>query len=236
MDFLKSTAKREIFFGVIYLLIGIFFVLRPDTAFSTIGNIFSIIILIVGIINICMYFTEKNFLGTQRNGLAAGLILSIIAIYFLIRPDFIATLLGFIIGFMILIAGITQLQNAIDMIHFKAKNWIFMLITAGILIILGIISLINPFSADRALIFTTGIFIIICAAIKILSTFMFLMGARTVEKATVDGDIIDEDEDKDPVKAGNDTDSAPAEDKNENDSEETPDEKKDEAPVFNEDI
>ncbi|MBR5376318.1 MAG: DUF308 domain-containing protein [Lachnospiraceae bacterium] len=231
MDFLKSTAKREILFSALYLLLGIYFVLFPGAAFVTIGRVFAIVLLMVGVVNICSYFSEKNFIGVQKNGLAYGLIMAILAVYFLIRPSFISTLVGFIIGFLIIIAGITQLQNAIDLLHFKEKNWPFMLISAGILVILGLIALINPFSTDRTLIFVTGIFIIISAAVKLVSTLMMLIGARSVKKSG-NADVIDAD-----AKEAGDDDAASADaEKNEDKSEETKEEKKDENPVFNEDI
>ncbi len=230
MDFLKSTAKRELFFSGLYLLLGIFFVVRPGVTLTTIGIIFSIVMLIVGIINICSYLSEKNFIGIQKNGLAYGLILCILAIYFLIRPDFMAGLIGFIIGFMIIIAGITQLQNAVDLLHFKNKNWIFMLVSAVILIILGIIALVNPFETEVMLIRTTGIFIVISAVIKLISMLMLLFGARTVKKAE-NGEIIDADETD--VK---ETDDSAATDVKDEKEEKKEDDKKDDEPVFNEDI
>ena len=228
MDFLKSTAKRELFFSGLYLLIGIFFVVRPGVTLATIGIVFSIAILIMGIINICSYFSEKNFIGTQKNGLAYGLILCILAIYFLIRSEFMAGLIGFLIGFMIIVAGITQLQNAVDLLHFKNRNWIFMLVCAAILFILGIIALVNPFKTDVVLIRTTGIFIVISAAVKIISMLLLLIGARRVQKVE-NGEIVETDaadvKDEDDSSSEN----AAAEEKKD-------EEKKDEAPVFNENI
>ena len=230
MDFLKSTAKREILFSVLYLLLGIYFVMFPGVAFVTLGRVFSIILLMVGIFSICAYFSDKNFEGIQKNGLAYGLILSVLAVYFLIKPSFIATLVGFIIGFMIIVAGVTQLQNAIDLLHFKEKNWLFMLISAGRLIILGLVSLINPFGTDRSLIFATGVFIIISAVVKIISMIMLLSGARSVKKAGEDvvdaGEVIVTD-------AADESDSSKEESKEEDKKD---DDKKDEEPVFNEDI
>ena len=233
MDFLKSTAKREILFSVLYLLLGIYFVMFPGVAFMTLGRVFSIVLLIAGIASICAYFSEKNFAGIQKNGLAYGLILSVLAVYFLIRPSFISTLVGFIIGFMIIIAGITQLQNAVDLIHFKEKNWPFMLVSAGILIILGIVALVNPFQTDRTLIFATGVFIIISAIVKLISMIMLLSGAKSVKKA---GDGVVDAEEVVVTDASDDSESAKEEDREEEKSEDKNEEKKDEEPVFNEDI
>ncbi len=229
MDFLKSTAKREILFSVLYLLLGIYFVMFPGVAFVTLGRVFSIVLLMVGIFGICAYFSEKNFEGIQKNGLAYGLILSVLAVYFLIRPSFISTLVGFIIGFMIIVAGITQLQNAVDLIHFKEKNWPFMLVSAGILIILGIIALVNPFQTDRTLIFATGVFIIISAIVKLISMIMLLSGAKSVKKA---GEEVVDAEEVVVTDVKDDSESVKEEEKEEEKSED----KKDEEPVFNEDI
>lgn len=229
MDFLKSTAKREILFSILYLLLGIYFVMFPGVAFLTLGRVFSIILLIAGIIAICAYFSEKNFAGIQKNGLTYGLILSVLAVYFLIRPSFISTLVGFIIGFMIIVAGITQLQNAIDLLHFKEKNWPFMLVSAGILIILGIIALVDPFQTDRTLILAAGIFIIVSAIIKIISMVMLFSGARSVKRAG--DDIVDAEEVVVTEDADNGEDT-----KEETKPEDSSDGKKDEEPVFNENI
>ncbi|MBQ7464865.1 MAG: DUF308 domain-containing protein [Lachnospiraceae bacterium] len=228
MDFLKSTAKREILFSVLYLLLGIYFVMFPGVAFVTLGRVFSIVLLVAGITSICAYFSEKNFAGIQKNGLAYGLILSVLAVYFLIRPSFISTLVGFIIGFMIIVAGITQLQNAVDLIHFKEKNWPFMLVSAGILIILGIIALVNPFQTDRTLIFAAGVFIIISAIVKLISMIMLLSGAKSVKKA---GEEVVDAEEVVVTDVKDDSESVKEEEK-----EEKSEDKKDEEPVFNEDI
>ena len=200
----------------------------PGVAFVTLGRVFSIVLLVAGITSICAYFSEKNFAGIQKNGLAYGLILSVLAVYFLIRPSFISTLVGFIIGFMIIVAGITQLQNAVDLIHFKEKNWPFMLVSAGILIILGIIALVNPFQTDRTLIFAAGVFIIISAIVKLISMIMLLSGAKSVKKA---GEEVVDAEEVVVTDVKDDSESVKEEEK-----EEKSEDKKDEEPVFNEDI
>ena len=183
MEFLKSNAKREALFVVLYMALGIFFVVRPGTTFRVIGNVIAILMLIIGIIHICLYFTKKNFEGIQKNGLVTGIILSIVSIYLLLKPEFLESLVGFIIGFMILLAGVTQLQNAVDLFYFKNKAWPFMLVTAAILIILGIIALVNPFSATETFVEATGVFVIISAIFKLISILILYIGAKSVDKA-----------------------------------------------------
>ncbi len=182
MEFLKSTAKREALYSGLYLVLGIFFVIRPETAFSTIGKVMAILMLIIGVIYICLYSTKKNFEGIQRNGLAVGIILSVLAIYLMLKPDFLVSIVGFVIGFMVIIAGVTQFQNAVDLLHFKNKLWPFMLISSAILIILGIVALVNPFTATETFMFATGIFITVSAVVKLVSLLILYRGSKGLDK------------------------------------------------------
>ena len=182
MEFLKSTAKRDALYAALYLVLGIFFVIKPDTAFSTIGNLMAILMLIIGIIHICMYFSKKNFEGEQKNGLALGVVLSVLAIYLMLKPDFLVSIVGFVIGFMVIIAGIFQFQNAVDLLHFKNRLWPFMLISSAVLTIMGIVALVNPFKTTETFMFATGIFITISAVIKLISLLILYRGSKGLDK------------------------------------------------------
>lgn len=208
MDFLKSTAKREALYSAVYLVLGIFFVVKPDTAFSTIGNLMAVLALIIGVIHICLYFTKKNFEGTQRNGLAIGVLLSVVAIYLMLKPEFLVSIVGTIIGFMVIVAGVTQFQNAVDLLHFKNKLWPFMLLSSAILIILGIIALVNPFGAAETFMFATGIFITISAVIKLISLLILYRGSKgldqIIKKAKKEKNAVDVTDESKVVDENND--------------------------------
>lgn len=183
MDFLKSTVKQTAVSALVYAALGVYFILKPDTAFVTIGKILAIAILIIGLAEIAMYFSEKNFLGLQRNGLTAGLVISIFSVFLLVKPEFAATLVGFALGFAVILAGIIQFQNALDLRHFSQPNWPVLLITGLIEIILGVVALIDPFGADRTLIFVIGIFLCICAVCKLVSIILVGKGLHGLKKA-----------------------------------------------------
>lgn len=195
MDFLRSTAKQMIITAVIYAALGVFFILKPDTAFITIGKILAVAILIIGLARIAFYFSDKNFLGIQRNGLTVGLVTSIVAVFLLVKPEFTATLVGFALGFAVILAGIMQFQNALDLKHFNQTNWGILLVIGLIEIVLGVIALIDPFGADRTLIFVIGIFLCICAVCKMLSVIFVGKGVHNLKKAVKDADAVDVTED-----------------------------------------
>ncbi len=191
MNFLKSTLKQEIFSAVLFALIGIFFIAQPGLAFVTIGKVLSIGMLIIGIAKIAFYFREKNYVGAQDNGLAFGLIIVFVSLYFLIRSDFLASLIGFLIGFLIILAGITQFQSSLNLLHFKVEHWAIPMVTSVVMVVLGVIALLYPFKADKTLILVSGIFILVCSVFKILSILLLMYGAHTIKKAEEAMDVTD---------------------------------------------
>ena len=200
MEFLKSTIKQTGLSALIYAVMGIFFVIKPDTAFVTIGRLLASMLLIYGILQVCMYFTEKNYAGVQRNGMTSGLIVAMVAIFLLLKPEITQTIVGYALGFSVLIAGITQFQNALDLMHFKLGRWPALLITGIVEVVLGIIALIDPFKADQALIFAIGIFLIVCAVCKLIAIILVGMGIRALKIAAAEAaavDVTDESKESD---------------------------------------
>ncbi len=191
MDFLKSTVKQEIFSTALYLLLGIFFVVKPDLALSTIAMVISIGTLIIGVAKIALYFREKTYEGIQQNGLVSGLVITFVALYFLIRSEVLGSLIGFLLGFIIILAGITQFQSALDLKHFHVNTWLATLISSIIMIILGIISLLFPFATEKALIFVSGIFILVCAVFKIASILLLMYGTHLVKRTVAEANAMD---------------------------------------------
>lgn len=191
MDFLKSTLRQTIISAIVYAALGVFFILKPDTAFATIGKILAVAVLIIGLAMVAMYFTEKNFVGIQRNGLTAGLITSIIAVFLLVKPDITVSLVGFALGFAVILAGIIQFQNALDLQHFNQPSWPFLLVTGLVEIVLGVIALIDPFAADQTLIFVIGIFLCICAVFKLISVIFVGKGIGSLKRAAKEAEAVD---------------------------------------------
>lgn len=191
MDFLKSTIKQTIITAVIYVGLGVFFIMKPDTSFDIISKILAIAILVIGLVQIALYFTERNFMGIQRNGLTSGLVISIFAIFLLAKPDFAQSLVGYALAFAIILAGIMQFQNALDLQHFKQSEWGLLLIAGLIEIVLGVVALIDPFGADKTLIFAIGIFLCICAAFKIISSIFVGKGIHGLKSAAKEASAVD---------------------------------------------
>ena len=169
MDFLISLKRQTILLAVCYILTGIFFILCPGTAAVTIVRILAVAALIVGIIKIVEFFSSQKYDRPFRNSLAGGVLVSALAVFMLIQPQVIVSILYVIIGAALIINGVIAVESSVDLWHFQ-DNRSFVLLLFGILtLILGIIVLFNPFPTAETLILVSGIFMLVGGVTDIVS-------------------------------------------------------------------
>ena len=186
MEFLKSNLKQLLATTVIYAAVGVFFVLKPDTAFVTIGKMIAVCLLVAGVLKTLLYLGEKNYNGIQRNTMTSGIILIVLGVFMLVRPQTAADIVGYILAFVILIAGILKLQYAVDINHFKGGNPTFSAVFGVIGIVLGIVALLDPFSASKTLLVIIGISMIITAVGDAITALNIYGCLRKVNENIID--------------------------------------------------
>ena len=113
-----------------------------------------------GVLRLINYFriAGSEILGSY--GLVQGVTLLAFGMFFVIKPGFIAVFLGTALAIIIIIDGILKLQCAV------------------VMVVIGIIALLNPFSTSSALI----VFIGIALMIEGLWDFISLMRIVSVTK------------------------------------------------------
>ena len=119
---------------------------------------------------------DSEILGSY--GLVQGVTLLAFGMFFVIKPGFIAVFLGTALAIIIIVDGILKLQYAVDFYHLESDKWWIELIGAVVMVVIGIIALLNPFSTSSALI----VFIGIALMIEGLWDFISLMRIVSVTK------------------------------------------------------
>jgi uncharacterized membrane protein HdeD (DUF308 family) len=174
MDFLSSLRRQSLILALCYLLIGIFFVLWPGTAVDVIVRVIAMGALIVGAIRIVEFFSSRKYDRPFSNSLAGGVVLAVLGIFMLARPQVIVSILYVLLGGALILNGILAVQSAMDLWHFQPQRKLVLLALGLLTLILGVIVLLNPFSTARALVLVSGVFLIIGGATDLVSLFSVL--------------------------------------------------------------
>ena len=155
-EFYNAVVRQTLVLMLIYLAMGLFFVIKPDTTFEMITRIASIAMIVFGLFRIILYFISRAKSMYGYNGLATGMILASIGLYFLLKPSTIQEIISVLLAFGVLIGAIMILQASLDLLHFGSHMWTFLMIFAILGIIFFVVSLVNPFSTSKLLVRLVG--------------------------------------------------------------------------------
>ena len=168
---LKTIKFEIIIVSIALFVLGLLLVIFPTASQE-------IICKGIGVLRLINYFriAGSEILGSY--GLVQGVTLLAFGMFFVIKPGFIAVFLGTALAIIIIVDGILKLQYAVDFYHLESDKWWIELIGAVVMVVIGIIALLNPFSTSSALI----VFIGIALMIEGLWDFISLMRIVSVTK------------------------------------------------------
>ncbi|MBQ7548846.1 MAG: DUF308 domain-containing protein [Clostridia bacterium] len=187
-----KTFKREVIIinGVIIVL-GLLVAIFPETSRSVIGYVVGAVLTALGIIRTIMYFTESKFQIVGSFALVQGTVLLVFGIYFLVKPEFLATIMTAIFAVILIVGGVMKIQYAVDLLRFKFRYWWIELIIAALMIVLGIITFANPFEAEKALMIYVGISLMVNGILDIISILYISSIAQRAKEAVDETGIAD---------------------------------------------
>ena len=168
----KSIARIPNYIsGFLTALAGVFFVLFPETVSDVLGVLWGIVLVVAGIAGAVDYALSIKQFREENYGNAAGaeivlvysIIITVLGIVFMIRPNLVMQLLSFVIGVYFLVDGIVKFRHGTLVPETKDFIWYVMLMLSLALIVAGIALLINPFSGTMTVIRFAGIAFVISA-------------------------------------------------------------------------
>ena len=158
---IKTIRTHMLLTSVLLLLLGISFIVWPDKAAEFLTRITAIIIIAVGAFELFVFFMGRRREVLDLPAIISGLLLAALGIFLLIKPDTMLNFFNIIFGIVILIIGLDHLFQAIFIIRHIRSLWWITLIVGFVAIGLGILVLINPFSAIRTAMVLVGITMVV---------------------------------------------------------------------------
>lgn len=152
------------------LLIGVLLLAFPEESLNIAGYIITSIVFLVGLFFVLRLFVHKTYQSKLDIFYAVlGVILIIISISIFLNPTWIITAINVVVGFLLVVNGLT---NLINILYLKDKDgvwWTFAAISLLILI-LGIVVIIKPLEVAKFIISLEGLSLISDTIITFLIT------------------------------------------------------------------
>lgn len=198
MKLLKQLKWDALFMGVLYILLGIVALVIPETMERLLGFLIGIVLIIAGGVSMISYLLRDAHQNYYHNDFQHGLLGILLGIVVLYRVDIIISLVPFLLGTLVLVSGLSKLQDVIDLKRLEYGNWIFMLVLAVINIVLGLVLIFNPMAVAALLFRLLGVGLIFSGITDCITTVYFAGKIRNyfAEMNAVDStfvEIVDEE-------------------------------------------
>ena len=184
---ISSMNKTSIVFSIIFILLGLFLILKPAEALHLVSYAIGIILLIWGLFSIVKFFTKKNSQSYLEFSFIVGMFVFIFGVIILIKPNTIANIIPLLLGIWMLINGVIKLSYSL-MVN-KINPSISSIIVSALIIICGIILIFNPFSGAKAIAQIIGGLLIFYSVLDLIECITI---KTTVSKTAItEGKVID---------------------------------------------
>ena len=187
MKVFSNSFKRDyILIAASFILLGVLFLVFPDTSSKIICYTAGGIVCLVGLIKVIEYFRTPVSLTDYSLSLVTGLVAVSLGVYVIVKPEALLGVLPTVLGVAVIMDGMIKLQNTLDMLRLKDRHWWFTLIVAAITLGLGITLIINPFKAAQALTQFVGIALIVTGVCDLIALIGLSYRLSSMEKERTD--------------------------------------------------
>ena len=160
--------------AALYMVLGLILVIFPATTARTICYMIAGIAIVVGLVNLVVYFTRNITRNYYRNDFVTGLLMVILGFFVIYEADLIIARVPFIIGLCIIVSGLFKLQGALD-VQRMGGNSVVILGIAIVNVVVGILMVINPFESAILLYRLLGVGLLFSGLTDMAST-LYLSG------------------------------------------------------------
>lgn len=184
----KKMSITSIIFSLLFIVTGIFLLLKPETAINIVCYVLGVILVLWGVVSIIQFFSDKNSTNYLSLNFIFGAFVFIFGIIILIKPSIIASIVPLLLGVWMVINGVTKLSYSLSI--YKINRNIFSIIGSILIIIFGVTLIFNPFEGAKGLTQIIGISLIVYSVLDLAESIAISFGMKSKEDP-LEGKIVE---------------------------------------------
>ncbi|MCD8347803.1 MAG: DUF308 domain-containing protein [Lachnospiraceae bacterium] len=183
MKKIREFSKSYIFLSFLYVAVGIVLLLWPSMSLEMIGKGLGIILIVLGATYGVIYFTrDKRQEGFLQVELVIAVVCVALGVFILLTPEFLSMVLPFAMATVLLLGAIVKIQSTVSMKKLLVRRWYISLIAALVIIALGIVLLVYPFTSDAQMLLYIGICLILDGVTNLLGLLCIQLRTKKLDK------------------------------------------------------
>lgn len=156
-NFFQKIKLNATLSAVVCILLGVVLVIWP----RVVGRVFCYVVgaalLICGVVYVVSYFRRRETPSLFQADLLLGLVLCVLGVWIILRPDMVISLIPVLFGVLLLIHGIVNIQQSLNLKRLGYGRWQAGLAVAIVTLLFGAALLFRPLMAADAAIILLGV-------------------------------------------------------------------------------
>lgn len=174
-----------------FIALGVFLLGWPELSRIWICRVLGGALTVTGVVYIVTHFVRaKGAAVVFQYDLILGIVLAILGVWLLFTPSLIITFIQYILGAILVIHGILDLQGVMNLRSGGAAHWPAFLIAVAT-IALGAIIIWNPFTSINVLLMLVGLALIFDGVSDLILIFQLSRTFKRVKQAAEDASVIE---------------------------------------------
>lgn len=157
---LKKIKTNAIVSALMCIVLGIILVVWPGLTVRAVCMTIGFVLVASGVNRLCGFIFGGDNSIYSRMSLITGVIVTLIGAWILFQPDTIIKLIPILVGIIVIIHGINDLQQTVSLCQNRYDKWWVALLLGLITLGFGVLLIFNPFEAVETLVMFIGIFLI----------------------------------------------------------------------------
>ena len=184
----KKMSITSVIFSLLFIVTGIFLLLKPETAINIVCYVLGVILVLWGVVSVIQFFSDKNSTSYLSLSFIFGAFVFIFGIIILIKPSIIASIVPLLLGVWMVINGVTKLSYSLSI--YKASKNILSVVGSILIVIFGITLIFNPFEGAKGLTQIIGIALIVYSVLDLIESFSITFSLKNKENSS-EGKIVE---------------------------------------------
>lgn len=157
---LKKLKTNIVISALLCIVLGIVLVVWPDMSMQITCTAIGVVLLAGGIMRLIEYFVMRDGSMYAQMNLIMGIVLAVVGFWIVLKPDKVLAIIPIIIGIVIVLHGLNNLQQTVTLCKEKYDKWWVALILGILTVGFGILLICRPFAALDTVVILIGIFLI----------------------------------------------------------------------------
>lgn len=187
---LKKVKANTILSSLLCAALGLVLVIWPDISMQIVCIAIGAVLILCGVIRLFGFFLNHDGSVYTQGNLVMGIVLVVVGIWIVATPGKVLAIIPIIVGILIVIHGVNNIQQTITLCKGKYSMWWLALIMAILTIGFGVLLITRPFAALDTVVMLIGIFLIYDG---LSNVWIVSHIAKTVKMARQEAEAVDVD-------------------------------------------